>query len=917
MPTDLDIEFDEGFEERLTVALRDRYRIEKELGRGGMAVVFLAHDLKHDRPVALKVLRPEMAASIGTERFLREIQIAAKLNHQHILSVHDSGEAAGFLYYVMPFVVGESLRQRMHRVGPMPIEESLRIAREVASALSYAHSLEVVHRDIKPENILLHHDEAMVADFGIARALTAAGGARLTETGIAIGTPLYMSPEQAGGTEEVDGRSDIYALGCVVYEMLAGDPPFTGRNANVVIARHLADTPTALEVVRPGVPVHTARAVAKALNKVRADRFATATDFSDSLGAAERGGMPAGPSSDRRRRYARWAVSALATLAVAVVVALVAFPLFTGGSLSVTVGAIVPVTNQPGLEFQPALSPDGREVAYVEGPISRPRIVLRSAAALVDGGELRLSDGLDGYHWFPTWSPDGESLRFAVCRGKTGGCSTQQVGKLGGATAPVFAGGASAWIENRPHRVLELTPGRSAWSRDGTRVAYSVGMDSLYVSPASIASPRLLTILESPDAFWPHSLTWSPDGRWIAFVDRRLGGTIASGDEGVSSIWLADSEDGTQARITDDSSVNMSPQWLPDSRHLLFVSDKDGARGIYVVEVGPNGPRGEPRSVLSASDAHSISVSADGRRLAYSKLTSSQNIWAVPITEGHVVSLSDARRVTTGNQVVGLHSLWPDGRWLLFDSKRGGGNTNLYRVPIGGGTPEPLSAYPYNVYNPVVSPDGTEIAFYTPDAEEGVVQLRVMPVSGGVPTVLASFSGVTNAPDWSPDGLTVAFQTFGDEGALHSTVWTVSREAVGASWSDPRELNDLECFWPEWSPDGAKLSCWLFPESRIALLSAAGEVVDTLDTQVRHPPRTWQPEFSWDGHLLYFFGLDADGSEGLWSLPATGGEPTKVIAFNDPTVVVQDAFTVGPDAIYFTVTEDESDIWVADLEIVR
>jgi len=183
--------------------------------------------------------------------------------------------------------------------------------------------------------------------------------------------------------------------------------------------------------------------------------------------------------------------------------------------------------------------------------------------------------------------------------------------------------------------------------------------------------------------------------------------------------------------------------------------------------------------------------------------------------------------------------------------------------------------------------------------------------------VLASFSGVTNAPDWSPDGLTVAFQTFGDEGALHSTVWTVSRDAVGGSWSDPRELNNLECFWPEWSPDGAKLSCWLFPGSRIALLSTAGEVLDTLVTEVRHPPRPWQPEFSWDGSLLYFVGLDADGSEGLWSLPATGGEPTKVIAFDDPTVVVQDAFTVGPDAIYLTVTEDESDIWVADLEVGR
>jgi len=212
------------------------------------------------------------------------------------------------------------LRERMRRVGPMPIEESLQIAREVASALSYAHALEVVHRDIKPENILLHHNEAMVADFGIARAATAAGGARLTETGIAIGTPLYMSPEQASGMRDVDGRSDIYALGCVVYEMLAGDPPFTGTNVNAIVARHIADTPAALEVVRPGLPLQIARTVAKALSKVHADRFATATDFSQSLVAAEGPGTAEGPSGspERRRRYARWAVSALVTIAVAV-----------------------------------------------------------------------------------------------------------------------------------------------------------------------------------------------------------------------------------------------------------------------------------------------------------------------------------------------------------------------------------------------------------------------------------------------------------------------------------------------------------------------------------------------------------------------------------------------------------------------
>jgi TolB-like protein len=282
-PTHMSHEFGDDFEPRLKTALQGRYRIDKELGRGGMAVVFLAHDLKHDRAVALKVMRPELAASLGTERFLREIQIAAKLNHPHILAVHDSGEAEGFLYYVMPLVEGESLRERMQRLGPLPIEESLRIAREVASALSYAHSLDIVHRDIKPENILLHHGEAMVADFGIARAVTAAGGERLTETGIAIGTPLYMSPEQAGGAKPVTGQADLYSLACVLYEMLAGDPPFTAATTQAILARHALDPVPALRTVRSTVPDYVDAAVCRALAKVPADRPETGTAFAESL----------------------------------------------------------------------------------------------------------------------------------------------------------------------------------------------------------------------------------------------------------------------------------------------------------------------------------------------------------------------------------------------------------------------------------------------------------------------------------------------------------------------------------------------------------------------------------------------------------------------------------------------------------
>ena len=245
----------------LTAALADRYRVERELGRGGMATVYLAHDLRHDRPVALKVLRPELAASLGPERFLQEIRIAARLQHPHILPVHDSGEAAGRLWYTMPYVEGESLRQRMAREGQLPLDQAVRIATQVLSALGYAHAHGVIHRDIKPENILLEGDEAVVADFGVARAITAAGQDRLTETGLALGTPAYMSPEQATATRELDGRSDLYALGCVLYEMLAGQPPFVGATAQQLLARHAMDPVPPLRTVRATVPEGVERSV--------------------------------------------------------------------------------------------------------------------------------------------------------------------------------------------------------------------------------------------------------------------------------------------------------------------------------------------------------------------------------------------------------------------------------------------------------------------------------------------------------------------------------------------------------------------------------------------------------------------------------------------------------------------------------
>jgi TolB-like protein/tRNA A-37 threonylcarbamoyl transferase component Bud32 len=268
----------------LRSSLQDRYAVEHELGRGGMATVFLAQDLKHGRRVAIKVLHPDLAAAVGSERFHREIQIASRLTHPHILPVYDSGDAEGSLYYVMPFIEGESLRERIVREKQLEIEEALRITCEVADALSYAHSLGVVHRDIKPENILLSGGHAVVADFGIARAISGAAESEvLTQTGMSLGTPAYMSPEQASAERAIDGRSDLYSLACVTYEMIAGQPPFTAPNAQALMARHALDPVPLLSTVRPAVSDDAEDAIMRALEKVPADRFATVRQFAEAL----------------------------------------------------------------------------------------------------------------------------------------------------------------------------------------------------------------------------------------------------------------------------------------------------------------------------------------------------------------------------------------------------------------------------------------------------------------------------------------------------------------------------------------------------------------------------------------------------------------------------------------------------------
>ncbi len=364
---------------RLQVALADRYRIEGEIGAGGMATVYLAQDLRHDRKVALKLLRPELAAVIGAERFLAEIKLTANLQHPHILPLFDSGEADAFLFYVMPFVEGESLRSRLNREKQLPVTDAVRIATEVASALDYAHRHGVVHRDIKPENILIHDGRALVADFGIALAASKAGGNRMTETGMSLGTPHYMSPEQAMGEREITARSDVYALGVVLYEMLTGDPPFTGSTAQAIVARVLTETPRPILPQRHTIPPQVEATVLTALEKLPADRFGTAAEFAEAL--AGRSSVPTLRTATAGAMSAaipaakpRWDAVRFALLGTALVAAAAAAwgwlrppptPMVSRFSLYLPPAAALRPVTESGNRV--AISPDGKRLVYL-GP---------------------------------------------------------------------------------------------------------------------------------------------------------------------------------------------------------------------------------------------------------------------------------------------------------------------------------------------------------------------------------------------------------------------------------------------------------------------------------------------------------------------------------------------------------------------
>ncbi|MEQ1693099.1 MAG: protein kinase, partial [Gemmatimonas sp.] len=424
---------------RLTTALSGRYRLERELGAGGMATVYLAHDLKHDRDVAIKVLHPDLGAALGGERFLSEIRTTARLQHPHILPLLDSGDADGLLYYVMPLVTGETLRARLERERQLPIADAVRIAREVGSALDYAHRQNVIHRDIKPENILLHDGSALVADFGIALAVQSAGGARMTQTGLSLGTPQYMSPEQAMGERTIDARSDIYALGAVTYEMLVGDAPFTGSSVQAIVARVLSEKPTSLRTLRDTIPAYLEHAVFTALAKLPADRFESAKSFADALtntgfqSTLDVTGR--NPSPARAGGGNSW--KAVASMLALVTVGAVGFAAWTLTRTSAEVRDVgLPPTSPMRMEDTYrnfAVAHDGSFIVYEAKIGESSQLWYRSLV----GTDAHVIVGTDGALGTPRISPDDKSVAF-VSGGnlKLTGLSGGQISTIGPATDP-------------------------------------------------------------------------------------------------------------------------------------------------------------------------------------------------------------------------------------------------------------------------------------------------------------------------------------------------------------------------------------------------------------------------------------------------------------------------------------------------
>jgi eukaryotic-like serine/threonine-protein kinase len=668
--------------ERLRAALAGRYDVARELGAGGMATVYLAQDLRHDRKVAIKLLRPELAAVIGAERFVREIKTIANLQHPHILGLIDSGEVSGTAYYVMPFVDGESLRDRIRREQQLSIGDAVRIATEVAGALDYAHRHGVIHRDIKPENILLHDGRALVADFGIALAASKVGGGRMTETGMSLGTPTYMSPEQAMGEREITSRSDVYALGCVTYEMLVGEPPFTGPTAQAIVAKVMTAEPAGLTGQRRSIPPAVEAAVLTALEKLPADRFATAAEFAQALTSPQAttvriAARPAAPLG--RRRWLPVAAAGAAMLVLGVLVGRRTAPRGEGAPAMVRASLdlgdstmIRPIGN-----VRLAIAPSGRRVAFVGNDGGDAALWIRE---LDQPGARRLPDTKGAFA--PFFSPDGQSIGFFTAAG--GHTAMKVIAASGGVARSVVQDSVASF-------------GGADWADDGR--IYFTHSDRGLARVA--ATGGVITHISRPDSTHGVREHDFPDvlpGSRQAFL------MLWRGSIGANRVGVVDLGSGAVTELTEGS----YPRFLAPGRIVIGASDGR----VLVAPFDERKSRLSENPVLILDDAQDeisngtvqFAVSENGT-LVYQPRQGGMDGLVWVDRSGQAVPID-----TTLRGYFSSATLSPDGTQIaIARSVSGGGQVWVKQLRTGAFTR--VSQDLQDAARPVWSPDGRYVAF--------------------------------------------------------------------------------------------------------------------------------------------------------------------------------------------------------------
>jgi len=850
----------------LSEALGASYTLERELGRGGMATVYLGRDLRHRRHVAIKVLHPELSAALGPERFLREIELTASLQHPHILPLFDSGSAAGLLYYVMPFVEGETLRARLERERQLPVDDAMRLAREVADALGYAHARGVVHRDIKPENILLQGGHALVADFGIALAVQQAGGERLTRTGLSLGTPQYMAPEQAMGDKATDARTDVYALGAVTYEMLAGEPPFTAPSAQGIVAKMLTEEPAALTLRRPSVPPHVEVAVRMALEKLPADRFESTAAFAAALsdpgllhsrmtrGVAPRAARP-GPMPPRLA-----AILAVGTLSVAALAwalgrangrASAAAGMTAGPAVRGVVRFTIDVdSGSPGV-VGAAISPDGRTVVYALERAGGARLYARQVDELVARPLAGTEDAEQ-----PFFSPDGASVAFYSR----------------GALRKVPLAGGPAVVVTEVSPSLEFDGG--SWVGDA--IVYAVYWNNaLYrVAAAGGGASRIAVADTTVVLRTPHLL---PGGRAV-LVEAIPAGATTGGR--VAVLDLASG----RLRLFGAGSA---PKYV-GGQIIYYTSAGQLYRQTF--HLGRLEPTGAPEQIASGL-THLM-----GRGPPFDASPSGAVVYTPGGSEssGENLKLALVDRAGRELQVIPARSPWaprfsPDGRRVAYGANAPGrDSSDVWVTDVESGATERLTTDANDNNDPQWSPNGKLIA-YSANAGDAK-DLFIKGVESGSARVLTRRPGYQFSADWLRNDSAVLFIDVPLTGQLagNQSIWV---QPMDGSEARPYVATEANEFGARASRDGQ----WVAYHSNE---SGRNEIyVDSYPTP-RRPTLVSNrggihPAWRRDGKELYYWQGDQ-----LVAVRLEAGAPDRPVAVRDRTLLFRAPYPGGVNAMY-------------------